>query len=80
MLKTQPFRTTVRVLPLALSMCMAALCSTAALAQTPTSGIDKTQFDATVRPQDDFHQYVSGTWLKNTASLPCQPTSPSTAT
>ncbi len=31
-----------------------------------SAGIDQTQFDTTVRPQDDFHHYVSGTWLKNT--------------
>ncbi|OYT90997.1 MAG: peptidase M13 [Burkholderiales bacterium PBB3] len=63
MLKIQRFHPRT----LTLSLCMAALCATSALAQAPTSGIDKTQFDTTVRPQDDFHQYVSGTWLKNTA-------------
>ncbi len=30
------------------------------------SGIDKANFDLTVKPQDDFYQYVNGTWLKNT--------------
>ena len=29
------------------------------------SGIDKTNFDTSVKPQDDFYQYVNGTWLKN---------------
>ncbi len=30
------------------------------------SGIDKTGFDQSVRPQDDFFDYVSGTWVANT--------------
>lgn len=30
------------------------------------SGIDKSNFDTTIRPQDDFYQYVNGTWLKET--------------
>lgn len=29
------------------------------------SGIDKSQFDTSVRPQDDFYRHVNGTWLKN---------------
>lgn len=32
----------------------------------PKSGIDKKNFDASVRPQDDFYRSVNGTWLKNT--------------
>ncbi len=31
----------------------------------PVSGIDKTQFDPSVRAQDDFYRHVDGTWLKN---------------
>jgi putative endopeptidase len=51
----------------ALGMCFALFLSLPAWSQAPlTSGIDKTQFDTTVRPQDDFHQYVSGNWLKST--------------
>jgi len=30
------------------------------------SGIDRDNFDITVRPQDDFYRYVNGTWLDNT--------------
>lgn len=30
------------------------------------SGIDKSGFDESVRPQDDFFDYVNGSWLKNT--------------
>ncbi|MGX5174406.1 M13 family metallopeptidase [Aliikangiella sp. IMCC44653] len=31
-----------------------------------TSGIELANMDTSVRPQDDFYQYVNGTWLKNT--------------
>ncbi|NHZ86093.1 MAG: peptidase M13 [Planctomycetia bacterium] len=34
--------------------------------QVELSGIDKSNFDTSVRPQDDFFQYVNGTWLKET--------------
>ncbi|MFC1785625.1 peptidase M13, partial [Candidatus Neomarinimicrobiota bacterium] len=30
------------------------------------SGVDKSNFDTSVRPQDDFFQYVNGTWLAET--------------
>ena len=30
------------------------------------SGVDKSTFDTSVRPQDDFFQYVNGTWLEET--------------
>jgi len=30
------------------------------------SGVDKSNFDTSVRPQDDFYQYVNGTWLDET--------------
>ena len=30
-----------------------------------SSGIDESNFDTTVRPQDDIYQYVNGTWLAN---------------
>ena len=33
------------------------------------SGIDKSTFDTTVRPQDDFFRYVNGGWLK-TSEIP----------
>ncbi len=32
----------------------------------PLSGIDKSTFDANVRPQDDLYQHVNGGWLKTT--------------
>ena len=33
---------------------------------TEQFGIDKSAQDPSVRPQDDFYQFVNGTWLKNT--------------
>src|SRR5471032_450169 len=35
-------------------------------AQKLTSGIDTSNFDHSVRPQDDFFRYVNGGWLKKT--------------
>lgn len=32
-----------------------------------TSGVDTTNFDKSIRPQDDFFHYVNGGWLKKTA-------------
>ena len=32
-------------------------------------GLDFTTFDKTVRPQDDFYNFVNGTWMK-TAKIP----------
>ncbi len=40
--------------------------STTADAQARTSGIDTTNFDRSVRPQDDFFRYVNGGWLRKT--------------
>ncbi|MFT5756684.1 MAG: putative endopeptidase [Alteromonadaceae bacterium] len=31
-----------------------------------TSGIDKANMDTSVRAQDNFYQYINGSWLKNT--------------
>jgi putative endopeptidase len=30
-----------------------------------TSGIDRANFDTSVKPGDDFYEYVNGTWIKN---------------
>src|SRR2546421_7794873 len=32
---------------------------------TFTSGIDRANFDTSVKPGDDFYEYVNGTWVKN---------------
>ncbi|MGL5393365.1 MAG: M13 family metallopeptidase [Shewanella sp.] len=37
-----------------------------AVSQALGSGIEFAHFDKSIRPQDDFYQYVNGTWLKNT--------------
>ncbi len=39
---------------------------TVAQAQPRATGVDTTNFDRNVRPQDDFFRYVNGTWLKKT--------------
>jgi putative endopeptidase len=38
--------------------------------QSPTSGLDLANFDATVRPQDDLFRAVNGGWLARTALPP----------
>src|SRR5512140_1741736 len=47
-----------------------------ASAQVPTLGlgIDTTNFDKSVRPQDDFFRYVNGGWLKR-ADIPADASS-----
>ena len=47
-----------------LSFCLLFSCS--ATDSNLESGVDKDNFDITVRPQDDFYRYVNGTWLDNT--------------
>lgn len=41
------------------------LLSTAAMGQTPTSGIDPANLDTSVRPGDDFFQYAAGGWMQS---------------
>jgi putative endopeptidase len=43
------------------------LCSAAALADQPVlnSGVDKANIDSSIRPGQDFFQYVNGIWIKN---------------
>ena len=50
------------VLGLGLTACESA-------SSTPTGGIDVSLMDKTVRPQDDFYNFVNGTWMKN-AKIP----------
>ena len=47
-----------------LSLCLIFSCS--ATNSNLESGIDRDNFDITVRPQDDFYRYVNGTWLDST--------------
>lgn len=42
-----------------------ALACTGVFAQTPTSGIDRSNLDTSVRPGDDFYHYAAGGWLKS---------------
>ncbi|KIA89003.1 M13 family metallopeptidase [Kaistella jeonii] len=37
--------------------------------ETPEKGLDFTTFDKSVRPQDDFYDFVNGSWMK-TAKIP----------
>ncbi len=50
------------------SVLMIALLILAACTSEPglESGIDTTGFDKSIRPQDDFYQYVNGNWLERT--------------
>jgi len=61
---TAPSPTTIRIAALSCVACIAL--SAPAAAQRRTSGIDTTNFDRSVRPQDDFFRYVNGGWLKKT--------------
>ncbi|MEC3875032.1 M13 family metallopeptidase [Chryseobacterium salviniae] len=45
------------------------ICSQMVNAQATDKGLDLTLMDKSVRPQDDFYNYVSGTWMK-TAKIP----------
>ena len=45
-----------------LTLLMAVSCTS----KVELSGIDKSTFDTSIRPQDDLFQYVNGTWLKET--------------
>ena len=46
----------------------------AAVTQALGSGIEFANFDKSIRPQDDFYQYVNGAWLKKT-EIPADRTS-----
>jgi putative endopeptidase len=57
------------VMVLAMTCCGAAMAQTLADTADARSGIDTQYFDASVRPQDDFYQYINGKWLA-TADIP----------
>src|SRR5579859_7850757 len=48
------------------SLAFLALLTAPVAAQQRTLGIDTTNFDRSVRPQDDFFRFVNGTWLAKT--------------
>ena len=41
-------------------------CNQKTTAETSSGFLDTTGIDKTVRPQDDFFNYVNGTWIKKT--------------
>src|SRR5947209_4314229 len=57
---------TPRMPRIAKSLAILALLAGSAAAQTRTLGIDTTNFDRSVRPQDDLFRFVNGTWLAKT--------------
>jgi predicted metalloendopeptidase len=56
------------------SVIVAVAAWTAAAGQeAPSSGLDRTTFDASVRPQDDLFRHVNGGWLARTPIPPDRP-------
>jgi len=51
---------------LAVALALASVAPPAAAQATRPSGIDTTNFERSVRPQDDFFRFVNGGWLKKT--------------
>ena len=43
--------------------------STVTVKELPENGLDFSTFDQSIRPQDDFYNFVNGTWMK-TATIP----------
>ena len=60
--------TSVGILLISLAACSSGQPSTPAEAPPPllVSGIDRSSFDTSVRPQDDVFRYVNGAWLART--------------
>ena len=48
------------------TVCAVLLLAVSCTNQVELSGVDKSNFDTSVRPQDNFFQYVNGTWLAET--------------
>ncbi len=57
-------------LVLFMGLLSAPLTFTTAQPASPTSGIDRSAIDASVRPQDDFFRHVGGLWLQSTPIPP----------
>ncbi|MGH8442359.1 MAG: M13 family metallopeptidase, partial [Nevskiaceae bacterium] len=58
--------TSLAVLTSAAALVLLAACAGSPTAPALTSGVETANMDRSVRPQDDFFQFVNGTWLKNT--------------
>ncbi|MFC1480909.1 M13 family metallopeptidase [Candidatus Neomarinimicrobiota bacterium] len=50
-----------------IALVMAGCASMTRSSKSLSSGIDQSNFDTSVRPQDDFYEYVNGNWMKNNA-------------
>jgi putative endopeptidase len=63
-----PFHKSARALAASAVLAFPALAAAQKQQAQPahTLGIDTTNFDRSVRPQDDFFRFVNGTWLKKT--------------
>ena len=61
-----PSRSPHPVRTIAFALALATVASPMAAQATRPSGIDTTNFDRSVRPQDDFFRFVNGGWLKRT--------------
>jgi predicted metalloendopeptidase len=51
------------------ALCLVGLVAFIAVTDAPrqvTSGLDRSSFDASIRPQDDLYRYVNGGWLART--------------
>ena len=54
------------MLRIIITIIMTLLLAVSCTDQVALSGVDKSNFDTSVRPQDDFFQYINGTWLAQT--------------
>lgn len=62
-----------RSVPLAGLMALGATCAWGQSSSALRSGIETQYFDTSVRPQDDFYQYVNGKWLATVEIPPDRP-------
>src|SRR4051812_25779471 len=63
----RPLPTSVRAIALAVLVALPASASAQQQQAVPrTLGVDTTNFDRSVRPQDDFFRFVNGSWLNRT--------------
>src|SRR5271165_5020185 len=48
----------------------AAVAAAVSLLPCARASVDRSTFDPSVRPQDDFYQYANGSWIKNNSIPP----------